>query len=80
MKITMGEGKERLIQAGDMKIGEVGDIQGKDYSGLLLRTYSGWVHLNNPESTWSVPSLGKSGPNFKVRVLKRGESFTVTIE
>jgi hypothetical protein len=80
MKITMVTRKELLIQASDMLIGEVGDIQDKNYSGLVLRTYSGWVHLNEPGSTWTPTNLGKNEQNFKVRVLEKGESFLVTIE
>jgi hypothetical protein len=80
MKITRNERKERVILASDMKFGEVGDIQDEVYSGLVLRTYSGWVQLNDPGSTWPATSTGKSSPNFKVRVLERGESFTVTID
>lgn len=68
-----------------MSIGQVG-IVSEPFGSLcvgsfLMRTYSGWVVLDNPHSTYYLASMWQCGPNnaCKVRILPVGELITIKI-
>ena len=63
----------------NMRIGDVAIVtQHACVKGhTVVRTYSGWVSLNDPEATWTACP---KGPTMLVRVLESGAQFTVTVE
>jgi hypothetical protein len=58
---------DRIVLAKAMKIGQIGEIlnHGVYSSALLLRDYSRFVNLKNPEQTWNNPD----DVTFQVRLL-----------
>lgn len=68
-----------------MRIGQVG-IVSQPFGGLctgsyLMRTYSGWVVLNDPSSTYCLGSKWQSGPNnaCKVKIVPEGAIITIKV-
>ena len=43
---------EDSIPACNLKVGELGEIVGLNYKGILLRTFEGLVSLSDPTHTW----------------------------
>jgi hypothetical protein len=82
MKVFYSTPAPTTISARDMKIGQLGQVSPADsdddhlYSEhILLRTYNGWVSLNNPMATWPKP-----GPTFPVTLLPRWSRVTLEVE
>ncbi|KKL56071.1 hypothetical protein LCGC14_2249090 [marine sediment metagenome] len=44
--------EDNIIPACDLKVGELGEIVGLSYEGILLRTFEGIVSLTAPNHTW----------------------------
>ncbi len=57
---------EDSISACDLKVGELGEIVGISYKGILLRTFDGVVSLSDPAHTW------RKGCSLTVKRLPRG--------
>ncbi|KKN03048.1 hypothetical protein LCGC14_1111710 [marine sediment metagenome] len=62
----VGEVSNPVIGCSGMRIGELAWIVEDRPGDILLRTYSGFVSLEDPEQTWD------STPNFKVKLLAPG--------
>lgn len=64
----------------DMEIGQIGRITDPapaGYAGhVVLRAYSGWVSLTNPEKTWNSGSY----PSFTVTLFPVGTVLTLTLD
>ena len=45
---------EDSVPACDLKVGELGEIVGLSYKGILLRTFDGLVSLTAPNHTWKA--------------------------
>ncbi|KKN00558.1 hypothetical protein LCGC14_1136680 [marine sediment metagenome] len=47
----LGEARTSTI-ASELKVGELAEIVGISYKGILLRTFEGFVSLTSPGHTW----------------------------
>lgn len=75
MKLTKNYTLGHSVRADTMEVGQMGEVVNDQFGKkgtVVLRTYSGFVSLNNPKNTWSTPCY------LKVRVLQPGESVTLT--
>ncbi len=76
MKVSVNENIES-VSASAMKIRDIAQIVSGAYRGqCIMRTYSGFVVLDDPSTTFSV-----SAPmTFTVRILPPGTTVTLTVE
>lgn len=55
MKVNVINPPTGIIQASEMKIGQIAQTVDKSWNGvILLRTYERFVNLQEPNNTWTV--------------------------
>lgn len=81
--VCVHEPKETGVSFSEMKIGQIGVILTDAYSiaygvagKIVLRAYSSWVVLNNPNTDWLAKSRD---PVFKVRLIKPETVISLTV-
>lgn len=75
-KLTTNEKETVTITScKQMKIGDLAIIEKTPYkSQILLRTYSGWVSLTNPNTTWT------GSTSLQVSPIPSGTKIILTVE
>lgn len=82
VKVTV-DNAVAIVRSDNMQIGDIGLIidSGARNGTVLLRTFSGYVSLNNPRKTWYSPQ-GESSydPKFDVQLLPKGTRVILEVE
>ncbi len=67
---------DQVCDANQMKIGQIGVGMGLMKGTLLLRTFSGFIDLLNPRSTWTGQNLHFTE---EVKILPPGSVIMITV-
>lgn len=65
-----------------MKVGQVARVIANNaYHGyIIVRSYMGWVSLNNPNKDWDYHGDSDANPTMEVEIFPVGVDFTFTTD